>query len=98
MLLGIILVLIAGKFLRDSAHNLVIELNMPTWIIGWILGFVTSTPEMASFFEVFRLKKKQGSIKLPDDTQQALDALVASNMSNLGIILPLGMLVYLFFS
>ena len=34
--------------------------------------------------------------KLDDltDTQEALDALVASNMVNLGIILPLGMVIY----
>jgi hypothetical protein len=32
------------------------------------------------------------------DTQEALDALVASNIANLGLILPIGMIVFLLVS
>ncbi|GAG25309.1 unnamed protein product, partial [marine sediment metagenome] len=62
--------------------------------IGWILGFITSLPELTSFFEIYRLEKKNGRLHLLDDTQEALDALVSSNMSNLGVILPIGIIVY----
>jgi hypothetical protein len=68
---------------------------MPAWIIGWILGIVTSLPECVSFYDIFRLEKSRGRLHLRDDTQQGLDALVSSNMCNLGVILPVGLLVYL---
>jgi Ca2+/Na+ antiporter len=97
MALGILAVLAAGRYLGRSAHALIIELGIPTWVIGWILGLVTSLPEAVSFCEIYRLEKARGRLHLRHDTQQGLDALVASNMSNLGIILPAGMLIYLLF-
>jgi Ca2+/Na+ antiporter len=95
--LGIALILIAGYFLGSSARDLVDELKIPPWLVGWILGVITSLPELASFFEVYRLAKSRGRLEQLDDTQSALDALVASNMSNLGIILPTGIIVFYFF-
>ena len=46
------------------------------------------------FFLIYRSVKIRGKRDDLADTQEALDALVASNMVNLGIILPLGMLLY----
>ncbi len=94
LILGIIIVILAGRFLGVSAQALINEMSTPSWLIGWILGFITSIPELTSFFEIYRLEKKKGRLDLFDDTQEALDALVSSNMSNLGIILPIGMLIY----
>lgn len=94
LILGIAVIVVAGKYLGDSAHDLVHSVDMPAWLVGSILGFVTSIPELTSFFEIYRLEKKRKRLHLLDDTQQALDALVASNMSNLGIILPIGMIIY----
>lgn len=94
LLLGIVIVIISGRFLGVSAHTLVHKVGTPAWLIGWILGLITSIPELTSFFEIYRLEKKRGKLDLLDDTQEALDALVASNMSNLGIILPIGMIIY----
>ncbi|MDJ0781417.1 MAG: hypothetical protein QNJ22_05565 [Desulfosarcinaceae bacterium] len=94
ILVGVLIVLVAGRFLGSSAHALIVELKMPSWIVGWVLGFITSLPEAVSFFEIFRLEKQRGRLHRIDDAQQGLDALVASNMSNLGLILPAGMGVY----
>jgi Ca2+/Na+ antiporter len=94
IVLGIALILVAGYFLGNSARDLVHTLGTPTWLVGWILGLITSLPELASFFEVYRLSKSRGQLHRLEDTQSALDALVASNMSNLGIILPVGMFVF----
>jgi Ca2+/Na+ antiporter len=94
LVLGLALILIAGYFLGNSARDLVNTLGTPPWLVGWILGLITSLPELASFFEVYRLSKSRGRLQQLEDTQSALDALVASNMSNLGIILPLGMIVF----
>lgn len=90
---GIGLILVAGRFLGISAGDLVTRFDTPAWLVGWIVGVITSLPEMASFFEVYRLSKKRGQLHRLDDTQNVLDALAASNMSNLGIILPIGMFV-----
>ncbi len=97
LVLGLALIIVAGRYLGDSAGTLVKEAGTPPWLVGWVLGLITSIPEMASFFEIFRLSKKRQQLHLKEDMQQALDALVASNMCNLGIILAVGILVYTFF-
>ena len=48
---------------------------------------------MSSFFAVFAGHKRRGTLHLAHDTQETLDALIASNMGNLGIILPIGVVV-----
>lgn len=95
---GILVVLVSGKFLGGSAGALVKQLNVPAWAVGWILGLVTSVCELASFIEIYRIHKPKDSPHHIKDTQEAIDALVASNVSNLGLILPIGMLVYLMVS
>jgi Ca2+/Na+ antiporter len=95
LLAGILLIMLAGRFLSRAAESLVLQLSIPGWLIGWLLGVITSIPEMASFFEIYRVEKKRGDATTLRDTQQALDALVSSNLCNLGIILPIGLLIYL---
>ncbi len=92
---GIGIILAAGRILGGSAGSLVRMLHVPAWAVGWILGLVTSVCELASFIEIYRIHRPKDSPTHIKDTQEALDALVASNISNLGLILPLGMLVYL---
>jgi Ca2+/Na+ antiporter len=90
---GVILIAVSGWYLGGVAESLVVELGVSAWMIGWILGFISSIPEMSGFFEIYRKHKKAGTLKGIDDTQEALDTLVASNMSNLGIILPVGVFI-----
>lgn len=92
--LGILGITLAGYFLGRVAHNVVVQLGVPQWAVGWILGFITSLPEFTTFFAVFRAAKKRGETS--DSSLQAnLDNLAASNMSNLGIIFPIGITVFL---
>jgi Ca2+/Na+ antiporter len=98
LLPGIAVILLAGRFLGGSAGRLITQLNVPAWAVGWILGLVTSVCELASFIEIYRIHKPKDSPDHIKDTQEALDALVASNISNLGLILPLGMIIYLIVS
>ncbi len=95
LLIGILVILVAGNFLGGSAGSLIKELSVPAWAVGWILGLVTSVCELASFIEIYRIHKPKDSPTHIKDTQEALDALVASNIANLGLILPLGMIIYL---
>ncbi len=99
IVVGVVLITVASNYIGDSAGILIRKLGVPSYLIGWILGFLSSLPEMTSFFEIYRLEKVKikGKI-LTDGTQKALDTLVASNMSNLSIILPIGTLVYIYLS
>ncbi len=96
LIAGVLIIVVSGWFLGESAKSLILETGTSAWLVGWILGFITSIPELTSFFEIYRLEKKKKRLHLISDTQQALDALVASNTSNLGIILPVGMIIYCF--
>lgn len=90
IIIGVVPIVVAGRYLGEIAKDLVVELGISAWMIGWILGFVSSIPEMSGFFEVYRKHKKAGMLRGIDDTQEGLHTLIASNMSNLGIILPVG--------
>jgi len=98
LIIGLGVIMLAGSFLSTSTGFLVIQLNVPAWAIGWILGLVSSMSEFTSFIEIYRIHKQNHKKDYNRDTQEALDALVASNISNLGLILPLAMLVYLLVS
>ncbi|MBN1351440.1 hypothetical protein JXJ21_18630 [candidate division KSB1 bacterium] len=91
---GSIIITISGHFIGQSSYELIRIVGIPAWLIGWILGVITSIPELTSFFEIYSLHKKRGTLHYISDTQEALDALVFSNMSNLGLILPVGMLIF----
>ncbi len=93
LLFGLLLIVVAGKFIGSTARALIIEFKIPAWMIGWLLGFVTSIPELSGFFGIYRKYKIRGSLSGIHDTQEGLDTLVSSNMCNLGIILPIGVYI-----
>jgi Ca2+/Na+ antiporter len=95
ILAGVAIVLGSGAFLGNSANVLVGTLNVPAWAVGWLVGLITSVCEFASFIAIYRVNKRKDGPNYIADTQEALDALVASNIANLGLILPFGMIVYL---
>ncbi|MFT4538245.1 MAG: Ca2+/Na+ antiporter [Planctomycetota bacterium] len=99
---GLILVVTAlavigvlGVFLGNATANVVEQLGIHPALAGWILGLVTSIPEMVSFFSVYSSSKKAGRLQSLEDTQEALDNLTGSNMANVGIVYPIGLLAYL---
>jgi Ca2+/Na+ antiporter len=92
--LGIVGITLSGYYLGVYASNVVNLLGVPQWAVGWLLGFITSLPELTTFFAVFSAAKKRG--EMSDASLQAnLDNLAASNMSNLGLIFPIGITVFL---
>jgi Ca2+/Na+ antiporter len=94
---GVVGIVLAGTYLGDEATVVVEQIGVPEWGVGWILGFITSLPEMTAFFAVFQSGR---ALAAGDDTdcQENLDSLTSSNMSNLGVIYPVGVMVFLYFT
>ncbi len=93
---GLLGIITAGYFLGQVAEEVVTGLGVPQWAVGWILGVITSLPEMTAFFAVFASAKVEMDDPNDDtDCQENLDSLCASNMSNLALIYPIGIAVFL---
>ncbi len=95
VLTALVLIAVAGFFLGAATEEVVNQLGVHPAIAGWILGLVTSLPEMVTFFAIYAEAKRQGTSHLGEDTQEALDNLTASNMTNTGLIYPVGLTVFL---
>jgi Ca2+/Na+ antiporter len=92
---SITIISVAGNFLGTSAEAIVNKMEIPVILVGWFLGIITSLPELTTFFQVYSVAKKKGTIGGTDDTQEVLDNLTGSNMSNVGIIYPIALLIFL---
>jgi len=92
---ALIAIIVAGVFLGDATASVVEKFGVHPAIAGWILGLVTSIPEMVTFFAVYSVAKKEETLGDLNDTQEALDNLTGSNMANVGFVYPLGLLAYL---
>ena len=88
-------VAIVGFFLGGATADVVNSMGVHPAAAGWLLGFTSSLPEMVTFFSVYGASRAAGEIEGLEDTQEVLDNLTASNMANVGLIYPIGLLVYL---
>ncbi len=96
VVVGVLGIVLAGSYLGTEAKTVVDGMGVPQWAVGWILGFITSLPELTTFFAVFASAREGDKPpKLDTDCQENLDSLAASNMSNLGLIYPIGIGVFL---
>lgn len=95
-LLGVgVILFIIGNLLGNTLETLSTAFNIPEWVIGIILGFITSIPELITFVEAQKHHSKSTS-----DVQGVVEAtsnLFASNMLNLFIIESIGILAYVLF-
>lgn len=84
-----ILLFFIGDILSNSLEILCNNFNISQFIIGILLGFVTSIPEFITFFEAQKnyKNKEEGII-------EATNNLLSSNMINLFIIQSIGIFVY----
>jgi Ca2+/Na+ antiporter len=94
-LAALIAISIAGIFLGNSTAAVVEQMGIQPAIAGWILGFVTSIPEMVTFFAVYSTARQASHLDAKADTQECLDNLAGSNMANVGIVYPIGLLAFL---
>lgn len=86
-----ILLYIIGNLLGNTLDILSSRFNIPQAIIGIILGFITSIPELITFVEAQRNHERR------NDEQGVIEAtsnLFTSNMLNLFIIESIGIVIY----
>ena len=91
ILIGLLLFII-GNFLSDSLESLCNIFGVPQALIGIILGFATSLPELITFFEAQKFHKKQDEMV---GVVEATNNLLTSNLLNLFIIQSIGIMLYL---
>lgn len=88
-----VLLFIVGDKLGNTLESLCNRFNISQTIIGILLGFVTSIPELITFFEAQRHYKKQDK----DDILGVVEAtnnLLTSNILNLFIIQSIGIIIF----
>ena len=94
ILIGIVLFVI-GNLLSDSLERLCVQFNIPEFIIGIALGFVTSLPELITFFEA---QKHHKSTNSDLGVVEATNNLLTSNVLNLFFIQSVGIIIYAIFN
>ncbi|MCI8411317.1 MAG: hypothetical protein HFJ40_02510 [Clostridia bacterium] len=93
-----ILLFFIGNLLGNTLENLCNIFNISQTIIGILLGFITSIPELITFFEAQKHYKKS---KKQDDILGVVEAtnnLLTSNILNLFIIQSIGIIIYSIFT
>ena len=92
-----ILLYVVGELLGDTLNNLCNQFNISQTIIGILLGFITSIPELITFFESQKHYKEQKD----DDILGVVEAtnnLLTSNVLNLFVIQSIGIVIYTIFN
>ena len=92
LLLSAILLFIIGDSLSKVLEQLCISFNVPEILIGILLGFTTSIPEMITFFESQKHYKKADN--KTEGIVEATNNLLSSNILNLFIIQSLGIIIF----
>ena len=96
LILSGILLFFVGNLLGTTLENLCYRFKVPQIVIGILLGFITSIPELITFIESQKHHKKT-----QDDLLGVIEAtnnLFTSNVLNLFIIQSIGVLIYVVFA
>ena len=87
-----VLLFFIGDLLGDTLDTLCRMFNVPEVVIGIVLGFVTSIPELITFFEAQRHHKNSQNDML--GVIEATNNLLMSNMMNLFVIQSIGIILF----
>lgn len=88
-----ILLYVIGELLGSTLDNLCNQFHISQMIIGILLGFITSIPELITFFEAQKHYQSQ-NINTMLGVVEATNNLFTSNVLNLFIIQTIGILIY----
>lgn len=91
-----VLLFVVGNLLGNTLENLCIRFGVPELVIGVILGFVTSIPELITFFESQKHHSKSKNDIL--GVVEATNNLLTSNMMNLFLIQSVGIIIFAIFN
>ena len=91
-----ILLFVVGDLLGKTLETLCYRFKIPEIIIGILLGFITSIPELITFFESQKHYKESNNEE--EGVIEATNNLFTSNILNLFIIQSIGILVYKIFA
>ncbi len=81
-----------GNLLSNTLENLCGQFQIPQLVIGVLLGFITSIPELITFFEAQKHHKRQENGE--DGVIEATSNLLTSNILNLFVIQSIGILIF----
>ena len=84
-----------GNLLSNTLEILATKLNIPEFILGILLGIVTSIPEFITFFEAQKHHKNKD---INEGIVEATSNLLFSNIMNLFIIQSIGITFFVIFS
>ncbi len=87
---------VVGNLLSNTLESLCIRFLVPEFIVGIALGFITSLPELITFFESQKHHKSKKEARL--GVIEATNNLLTSNILNLFIIQSIGIILYQIFS
>lgn len=93
LILTAILLFVFGNLLGDTLENLCITFKIPQVIIGILLGFITSIPELITFIESQRHYNNQ-NINDISGVVEATNNLFTSNILNLFVIQTIGIIIF----
>lgn len=96
LLLTGIALFIVGDRLSGTLENLCVRFHVPEIIVGIALGFITSLPELITFFESQKHHKSKQNERL--GVIEATNNLLTSNTLNLFIIQSIGIILYQIFA
>ena len=91
-----ILLYIVGELLSVTLSNLNNHFGLPEILLGILIGFITSIPELITFMESIAHNKKQDNNE-KIGVIEATNNLLTSNVLNLFIIQSIGIWIYSFF-
>ncbi len=95
LVLTSIFLFVVGNALSNTLENLCVRFDVPQVMVGIALGFITSIPELITFFEAQKHYKKESRERL--GVIEATNNLLTSNALNLFIIQSIGILLYQIF-
>lgn len=90
LLLASIVLYLIGDALSKVLENLAQIFNIPEFLIGIALGFITSIPELITFFESQKHHKKSEE---QEGVVEATNNLFTSNILNLFVIQTIGIII-----
>lgn len=94
LLLTGILLFVIGELLGNTLEVLCVRFDISEIIIGVLLGFITSIPELITFFEAQKHYKSKKNANELLGVVEATNNLLTSNIMNLFVIQSIGVILY----